>query len=1052
MKVTSVQDLDRLAGIGKEQLSVKGPRIIFGLGTCGIASGGVPVKEFAEKYLKERKVAAGITTVGCIGLCHAEPLVDIELPGRPRVTYHSMDIDKMKRVIDEHVIGGKPVAELALAQLANELSVNHENCPICHRDKWQGIPEYQQLPFLSKQLRIVLRNCGIINPDSVEQYIARGGYRAAYKALRSMTPEQIIEEMKKSGLRGRGGAGFPTGLKWEFARKAKGEPKYAICNADEGDPGAYMNRAVLEGDPFTVLEGMLIGAYAMGAAEGYIYCRAEYPLAVLTLNKAIKRAEELGLLGENALGSGFSFRLRVMEGAGAFVCGEETALIGSIEGKRGEPHPRPPFPAQSGLFGKPTNVNNVESWNTAAIIMDKGGDWFSKIGTNGSKGTKVFSLVGKIERSGLVEIPMGTPLREVIYDIGGGIPGNRKFKAVQTGGPSGGCIPTEHLDIGIDYENLKELGAIVGSGGMVVMDEDTCMVDIARYFLSFTTEESCGQCTPCRVGLRRMLEILERITMGQGTKQDVTALEHLTVQVRDASLCALGGTAPNPVLTTLKYFRNEYEEHIRLGKCKASVCAALFEAPCGNTCPAGTNVPGYIQLIIEGKHAQAYELNLADNPFPSVCGRVCEHPCEHRCQRAQIDEPIAIRELKRYCTDRTLDEGTRPQLPKLKPTGKRIAIVGGGPAGLSAAYFLARLGHKPIVFESSDKLGGMMRWAIPIYRLPPKALDRDIQNIVDQGVEVKLKIRVGTDVKLSELAKEYDAVFVGVGAQRDQRLGLDGEDLPGMHHGLKLLADANAGRKPQLGKTLLVIGGGNVAVDVARISKRLGVQKVIICYRRERGDMPAYTEECDAAWAEGIEFHFLVAPEKLLVKNGRAVGAVFRKMKIGPYDKYGRRKPEPTDETIEVHADSIVTAIGQAVDPAFADGMPELVGKRGVIAVDEYTMASSNPKVFAGGDAATGPASVIEAIAQGKEAARNIGLMLTGKDHMKELRRKSKFKYSMRAPKNDEKMERAHPSELKAQERACTFDEVVACMDMACAGKEAKRCLRCDIMSKEGSK
>ncbi len=1050
MKIISTQDLDKLAESGKFQLTPKKPRLIFGLGTCGIASGGVPVKEFAEKYLKELKIDAEITTTGCIGLCHAEPLVDIEIPGKARITYHSMDIEKMKQVIDEHLVNGKPVKQLALAQIARELSVNKEHCPICDKEKWAGIPEYQEIPFLSKQLRIVLRNCGIIQPDSVEQYAARGGYRAAWNVLHTMTPEQVIDVMKKSGLRGRGGAGASTGMKWEFAMKAKGDQKYVICNADEGDPGAYMNRAVLEGDPHTVLEGMLIGAYAMGATEGYIYCRAEYPLAVKTLNNAIKKAEELGLLGPNALGSKFSFKLRVMEGAGAFVCGEETALIGSIEGKRGEPRPRPPYPATSGLFGKPTNVNNVETWNTAAIILDKGADWFSKIGTDKSKGTKVFSLVGKIERSGLVEIPMGTPLRDVIYEIGGGIPNKRKFKAVQTGGPSGGCIPAEHLDVGIDYENLKELGAIVGSGGMVVMDEDTCMVDIARYFLTFTAEESCGQCTPCRVGLRRMLEILEKITEGRGTEGDVKVLEHLAIQVRDASLCALGGTAPNPVLTSLKYFRHEFDEHIKLQKCRASVCATLFDAPCQNTCPAGTNVPGYIQLIIDGKHEKAYELNLVDNPFPAVCGRVCEHPCESRCQRAQFDEPIAIRELKRYCTDRSVEANVRPEMPKMKPTGKKVAIVGGGPAGLSAAYFLARLGHSPTVFEASDKLGGMMRWAIPTYRLPHKALDRDIQFILDQGVEVRLNSRVGREIKLPNLAGEYDAVFLGIGAQRDMRLGLEGEDLPGIFPGLRLLDEANRGKKPNLGKSILVIGGGNVAVDVARTAKRLGVQKVTICYRRERSDMPAYEEECIAADEEGIEYHFLTAPEKVIVANGRAVGVLFRKMKMGCYDKHGRRKPEQTQDTIEIRADTIVTAIGQSVDPGFGEGLAEqIVGKRGTVIADTYTYATANPRIFAGGDAVTGPASVIEAIAQGKQAARNIDIFLTGKDRLADLRKKSKIKYSMRAPKNDDKRAREKPSELLAAERTCSFDEVVLCMDQSCASKEGKRCLRCDIMAKE---
>ncbi len=1049
MTVTTIDDLERLAEAGRAQLACIRPRLIFGLGTCGMARGGGAVREFAAEYLARLGAEAEITSVGCIGLCYAEALVDVEIPGRPRVTYSDMSKDKVTAVIDRHLIGGRPVEELALAQMARELSVD-EHCAIHHTNTWPRIPEYQELPFFSKQVRIVLRNCGIINPDSIEQYIARGGYRAAFQALHGMTPEQVIGELKKSGLRGRGGAGFPTGLKWEFARRAKGDKKYIICNADEGDPGAYMNRAVLEGDPHSVIEGMLIGAYAMGASEGYIYVRAEYPRAVETLGKSLKRAEALGILGPNALGSTFSFTLRMMEGAGAFVCGEETALMGSIQGRRGEPHPRPPFPAESGLFGKPTNVNNVETWNTAAIIMDKGGEWFSGIGAEKSRGTKVFSLVGKIARSGLVEVPLGTPLGDVIYEIGGGAPNRRKFKAVQTGGPSGGCIPAERLDTGIEYESLKALGAILGSGGMVVMDEDTCMVDVARYFLDFTTEESCGQCTPCRVGLRRMREILERISLGEAAMADVGTLEHLAAQVRDASLCALGGTAPNPVLTTLRYFRDEYTEHILQRHCRASVCAALFAAPCQNTCPAGTNVPGFIQLMLEGKYAKAYEMNLVDNPFPSVCGRVCDHPCEYRCQRAQFDEPISIRELKRFCADTALARKHIPELPKLKPTGRRVAIVGGGPAGLSAAYFLARLGHQPTVFEASEELGGMMRWAIPRYRLPFEGLEREIQNILDQGVAVRLNCTVGRDVTLPDLTKGYDAVFVAVGAQRDQRLGLEGEDLPGIRPGLKLLEEVNHGGRPHLGTRVLVIGGGNVAVDVARIAKRLGAETVTICYRREKDDTPAYPEECDAARLEGITFHFLIAPERILVQDGRAIGVRFRKMRLSRYDTDGRRRPEPTGESIELLGDTIVTAIGQVVDPSFTDGMSEaLVGARGMIVPENYPLATASPKLFAGGDAVSGPASVIDAIAQGKRAARSIDCSLMGRDRFPALRRQSRFRHAMQAPRNEETMPRQQSRELPVGERVHSFDEVMLCMEGDCAVKEGRRCLRCDSLGAE---
>jgi len=1050
VKVKTIDDLEELAKIGRTQISCTKPRIIFGLGTCGIASGGQSIMAFAKNYLKQIGAEVEITTVGCIGMCHAEPLVDVELPGRPRVTYREMNEEKMKKVIDEHVVGGKPIANYALGQITREPTVS-DHYPILRENMWIGITEYQEIPFLSKQLRIVLRNCGIINPDSIEQYIARGGYTAAFKTLYYKKPEQVIDEIKRSGLRGRGGAGFPTGLKWELARKSLGDKKYIICNADEGDPGAYMNRAVLEGDPHTVIEGMIIGAYAMGVDEGYIYVRAEYPLAVETLTKAIKRAEELGILGEHAFGSGFSFKLRIMEGAGAFVCGEETALIASIEGKRGEPHPRPPFPAESGLFGKPTNVNNVETWNTVAFIMDRGAEWFSRIGTEKSKGTKVFSLVGKIERSGLVEIPLGTPLREVIYDVGGGCQNGRKFKAVQTGGPSGGCIPTEHLDVGIDYETLKELGAILGSGGMVVLDQDTCMVDLARYFLEFTAEESCGKCTPCRFGLRRMQEILERITMGEGAEEDLATLSHLAIQIRDASLCALGGTAPNPVLTTLKYFKEEYLEHIKQHKCEASVCAALFDSPCQNTCPAGTNVPGYIQLINERRYSAAYALNLADNPFPSVCGRICEHPCEGRCQRGQIDEPMNIQELKRYLADKALEEGKIPQLPKLKPNNRRVAIIGGGPSGLSAAYFLTRLGYNTTIFEASEALGGMLRWAIPSYRLPEEILQKEIQNIINLGVEVKLNTKIGVDIKFSEIAKQYEAFYVAIGAQKSQKLDLEGEEFAGVISGLEFLAEVKKGKNPHLGQKVLVIGGGDVAIDVARTAKRLGAKQVIICYRRGMEDMPAYREGQESACMEGIEFRTLISPQRIVFEPGRAIGVVFRKMRMTGHDKTGRRIPVSTHETMEIRADTIVSAIGQAIDTEFFEAFSEgFADRSGRIQAEKYTLSTKEKNVFAGGDAVTGPASAIEAVAHGKLAARSIDKFLSGKDHFPELRRKTKIKFSMKTPKNEESMERKRAPRLHVSIHTKGFGEVVHRMGDNCASKEGKRCLRCDIMTLEG--
>jgi NADH-quinone oxidoreductase subunit F/NADP-reducing hydrogenase subunit HndC len=472
MRIDDMAGLDRLARESESRRANGRPRMIFGLGTCGIAAGGLPLRDFARGYLLENGIGADVTSVGCIGMCHAEPLVDVKLPGRPRVTYGNVDEEKLRRIIGEHLVGGAPPVELAIGQLTSEMSECGHGM-IDEPDAYDGIPTYGELPFFSKQRRIVLRNCGIVDPDDIAEYVARGGYRAAFTALHETSRGEIIEEMRQSGIRGRGGAGFSTGLKWELCARAPGDVKYLICNADEGDPGAYMDRAVLEGDPHSVIEGMVIAAYAMGATEGFIYIRAEYPLAIERLRTAIGQAEERGVLGEHVLGADLDFSISIRQGAGVFVCGEETALIRSIEGKRGEPRPRPPFPAASGLWGRPTNINNVETLANVAMIIQKGSSWFSSMGTPKSPGTKVFSLVGKIDRPGLIEVPMGIPMKDIIYDIGGGIPGGRRFKAVQTGGPSGGCIPAGNLDVPVDYENLQALGSIVGSGGMVVLDEDT---------------------------------------------------------------------------------------------------------------------------------------------------------------------------------------------------------------------------------------------------------------------------------------------------------------------------------------------------------------------------------------------------------------------------------------------------------------------------------------------------------------------------------------------------------------------------------------------------
>ncbi|HYE82859.1 MAG TPA: NADH-quinone oxidoreductase subunit NuoF [Clostridia bacterium] len=527
-------------------------KIRIGLGSCGIAAGGKKVKEALVNCFEKKGLNIEITSTGCIGMCFYEPLVDVIDDKGEVFTYVNVTPEKAEEIVEQHIINGAPV------------------------EKYIASTGKKPFSQLDKQVRVVLQNCGVINPEKIEDYLQNDGYKALEKCMKEMTPEQVIEEIKISGLRGRGGAGFPTWFKWDAARKAKGTEKYVVCNADEGDPGAFMDRSVLEGDPHGLLEGMIIAGYAIGANYGYIYCRAEYPLAIERLEGAIAQAHAGNYLGENILGSGFSFDIKIKKGAGAFVCGEETALIASLEGERGMPRLKPPFPAQSGYFGKPTNINNVETYANVPWIMRKGGASFAAYGTEKSKGTKVFALAGKVKNGGLVEVPMGMPLKDVIYGIGGGIKKDSDFKAVQMGGPSGGCIPKSLIDTPVDYESITRTGAIMGSGGMVVMDETTCMVDMARFFLDFTCKESCGKCIYCRIGTKRMLEILERIIHGEGRMEDLDELEQLCISIKDGSLCGLGQTAPNPVLTTLKYFKDEYIAHIKDKKCPAKQCKSLI--------------------------------------------------------------------------------------------------------------------------------------------------------------------------------------------------------------------------------------------------------------------------------------------------------------------------------------------------------------------------------------------------------------------------------------------------------------------------------------------
>jgi len=771
-----IQEIDSQIQLRKQETK---PVLTVSAGTCGQARGSLKVINSLEKVIESKKLKEEIRVrvSGCHGFCEAEPNIIIQPQG---YFYQKVQPKDAEEIITESVLNNKIIDRLLYVDPSTKETALRTN----------------EIGFYAKQNRIILGDNAHIDPTDIFDYFSIGGYGSLAEVLKGQTPNQIIENIQQSGLRGRGGAGFPTGNKWAFTQKANGNEKYIICNADEGDPGAYMDRSLMEGNPHRVLEGMIIGAYAIGAQEGHIYIRDEYPLALTNITIAIKTAEDMGLLGDNILGTDFSFKISITKGAGAFVCGEETALIASIEGTIGEPRQRPPFPALKGLWKKPTNINNVETWANIPIIIDKGADWYSRIGTNGSKGTKIFSLVGKINNTGLVEVPMGITLKEVIFDIGGGIPGGKEFKAVQTGGPSGGCLPKEKLDLPIDYESLSQAGSIMGSGGMIVMDENTCMVDVSKYFLNFLRDESCGKCISCREGTQRMWEIVSDISQGKGKEEDIELLETLAKAVKDASMCGLGQTAANPVLSTLKFFREEYQEHITHKKCPALVCREIVSSPCQYACPIGQEASVYIALIAHKKFKEALNIIRNDNPFPSVCGRVCHHPCEIVCRASEMGEPIAIQSLKRFVMDWAIEKGLQTyDIQKKFSKNKKVAIVGAGPAGLTAGYYLTQKGYQVTIFESLPVPGGMLAIGIPEHRLPKNILNFDIKNILKAGITLKTNTALGKDFTLDNLLKDgFEAIFIAIGAHRSMKLKIPNEDKEGVIHAMELLKKVNLGK------------------------------------------------------------------------------------------------------------------------------------------------------------------------------------------------------------------------------------------------------------------
>ncbi|MGD2091188.1 MAG: FAD-dependent oxidoreductase [Candidatus Aminicenantes bacterium] len=1034
--LSSIKDLQELFEKIKTDIDESKPRIVICAGTACQASNANDIIRVAKKYILQNQLldTIGLKITGCHGFCEMGPFI---LTEPQKAFYHKVSIENISRIIDA-VIADDYVEDLLYTDpKTNEKYYSQDD-----------------IPFFKKQQRTIFSKNQRIDPIRIYDYLNNGGYRALEKVLSKFTPGQVLEEVKISGLRGRGGAGFPTGLKWEMLAQQPGEDgKYIVCNADEGDPGAYMDRSLLEGNPHSVIEGMIIGAYATGATAAVVYVRNEYPLAIKHLIIALRQARDLGLLGNNILGTDFSFDIRIVKGAGAFVCGEETALMKSIEGKTGEPRQRPPYPVAKGIEGKPTVINNVETWANVPFIINLGASRYAKVGTEGNSGTKIFSLVGKIKNTGLIEVPMGITIKEIVYDIGGGPPGKAKIKAVQTGGPSGGCIPVEKFDLPIDYDSLAKAGSIMGSGGMIVMDENTCMVDVAKYFMNFLKDESCGKCYTCRKGTQRMYEILDDISTGKATLEQLSLLEELAEVVKDTTMCGLGQTASNPVLSTLQYYRDEYIEHIIKKECRAGVCKQLVGAPCQDACPLDTEAWRYIAHIARGEYEDAYRVIREANPFPSICARVCSHPCEDRCRAGTTGgEAIAIRLLKRFITDRIDPSIYKPiRVVKTDRDMPKIAIVGAGPAGLTAAHYLSLRGYKVTVFEQSSQPGGMLGLCIPSYRMPREILKKEIDSLLDENITLKCNTDFGTNITIDSLFKDdYQAIFLAMGAHKSRLLNIEGEGVQGVYPAIKFLKAFNLKGEKLARGHVGVIGGGDSAVDAARVSAReKDVKSVTILYRRTRHEMPALQEEVDAALLEGVKLETLVSPIKIHSRNNRLSGVECIRNKQGEVDKSGRRNPVPIPGTEHLLSfDTLIVTIGDVPDIDYVSPMGIETTQWGTLKIDKNTLTTNLAGVFAGGDVVTGPNTVVEAIAAGKKAAVMISRYLNGEELEQTPEVKLPRVYIEPPQISDEELaqqKRIEPPTISVEDRKRSLEEVELTLSVEAARYEARRCMRCDL-------
>lgn len=1016
-KIRGIEDLDSVKSRYRDELEKYKYQVRVCGGTGCLSSQCGKVKDTLEELIRDNHLEHQIvvTETGCMGVCAYGPVLLI-MPDE--ILYTELNPDKVAEIFQSHIIEGQVKEEYTFFDMEQDMH----------------IPKIKDINFINHQVRLALKNSGVIDCSSIESYIAHDGYYAVVRVMNGMSNIAVVKEVKKAGLRGRGNDSLQVGMSWEERMNVRSDQKYIVCDADDGDPKVYSNRSLLESDPHSVLEGMILAGYGIGANKGYIFLSPECLLANNRLVLAIQEARSYGLLGENILGSGFGFDLEIHLGAGAYVCGEDTSLVAAIQGKRAEAQEKPVFP---------TIIHNAETFAHIPPIILRGADWYTQDGTAGSGGTIVFSLTGHIVNKGIVEVPIGMSLGDVLYRIGGGIHGGKSLKAAQVGGPCGELIPKELLNTPMDYDSLQILNTMMNSGGLTVMSEDSCMVDTARQAMEFIQDQSCGKCAPCRIGTQRLLEILERITKGDGVEGDIELLEELGESIQLSAMCGLGETAPNIVLHTIQYFREEYQEHIQNKYCRTGICPDLVVSPCENACPAGINVPGYLALISEGKYIDAYHLIRRENPFPAVCGRICTRPCESKCRRAQLDESIAIADLKRFVSDQAFEQDNLVRTETLLPrNGKSIGIIGAGPSGLTCGYYLARLGYQVDVYESHALAGGVLAFGIPEYRLPNEILSQEINLIEQAGVSIHLNTEVGKNISFLALKEKHDAIYIATGSQIANKIDVPGEDLFGVVHGLDFLRSVNLGREVKVGDVVAVIGGGNTAIDAARTALRMGAQQVMVLYRRTIEEMPADRREIYESIEEGIQIIPLVAPIRFVGKDKIEEIECIR-MELGLFDTGGRRRPKvKAGSNFSMKVDTVIPAVSQACDLPFIDANELETTKWGTLVTNHDTLMTTMEGVFAGGDATRGPDVAIRAIADGKKAAEAIDRFLGGKGL---LNKGEEIEFP---PATDEEALHEHERyvmEILAPEtRKDSFAEVGRGYHKLKAIAESMRCLRCD--------